>query len=208
VVRVALAVGLALLVAAIAVVLSRSPVTVAGTNSTPAYPATVSAPGGSSGCQPSGTLPQATSAIRVSIVANAGPRVTLKARSGSLVVAHGERDSGWGILENLSVPVNQVPRTIPNAEVCLAFGPAVVPVPINGAKVQVPVAGGGTRTATRFRVEYVRTRPRSWWSLAPTVARHIGLARAPSGTWIVYLVIAIMVAITALASRLVLQELR
>jgi hypothetical protein len=207
-VRAALAIGLLLAVLALGVVLSRSPLTVAGTNSTPAYPAVIAASGGSRGCQPSGTLPRGTSAIRVSTASNAGPRVTLQALSGARVLARGQRDAGWGFAESATVPVNHVPRTIPNTEICLAFGPAVGPIPINGAPVRVTTPGGGTREAVRFRIEYLRPGHASWWSMASSVARRMGFGHAPGGTWVVFFLIALMITVATLASRLVLRELR
>jgi hypothetical protein len=207
-VRAALAVGLLLAVAALAVVLTRSPPTVAGTNSTPVYPAVIAAKGDTRGCQPSGTLPGGTSAIRISFAANAGPKVTVEALSGGRVVTRGERDAGWGIAETVTVPVNQVPLTVPNTEICVALGPALGPVPINGAPVRITTPGGGTREAVRFRVEYLRPAHSSWWSMVSSVARRMGFGHAPGGTWIVFLLIAVMITVAVLASRLVLRELR
>jgi len=60
----------------------------------------------------------------------------------------------------------------------------------------------------RFRIEYLRAASSSWWSQALTVARRMGLGRSPGGTWIVAPMIALMVAAIAVASRLILRELR
>jgi hypothetical protein len=195
-------------VTAIAVVLTRSPPTVAGTNSTPADPAVIAAKGSTRGCQPSGTLPQGTSAIRISFASNAGPKVTVEALSGGRVITRGVRDAGWGIAETVTVPVNHVPLTVPNTEICISFGPAVGPIPINGAPVRVRTPAGGTREAVRFRVEYLRPGNTSWWSMASSVAHRVGFGHAPGGTWIVFLLIALMITVAVLASRLVLRELR
>jgi hypothetical protein len=203
-VRVALAVGLALLLAAIAVVLSQSPLTVAGTNGVVTNPRSLVVGGGSMVCAPAGTLPAGTSAIRLSVVGNAGPRVRLTARSGIETIASGERAAGWGIAESLTVPVNRVSAAMPNTEICLNFGPAVEPVAINGSPVRT-VAGG---EVPGFRVEYLQTGSKSWWSLASGVADRMGRGHAPSGTWIVFLLIALMIALAALVSWLVLRELR
>jgi hypothetical protein len=203
-VRVALAVGLVLLLVAVAVVLSQSPLTVAGTNSVVANPRTLVAPGRSTVCAPAGTIPAGTSAIRLSIVGNAGPHVKLTARSGIQPVASGERAAGWGIAESLTVPVNRASETAPNTEICLDFGPAVEPVAINGSLSRT-VAGGQVPT---FRVEYLQPGSNSWWSLASGVAQRMGWGHAPSGTWIVFLLIALMIAVAALAAQLVIRELR
>jgi hypothetical protein len=203
-VRVALAVGLGLLLVALAVVLSQSPLTVAGTNSVVANPHTLVARGGTMVCAPAGTLPAGTSAIRLSIVGNAGPHVKLTARSGIQTIASGERSAGWGIAESLTVPVNRVSEAAPNTEICLSFGPAVEPVAINGSLART--AGGGQ--VPSFRVEYLRPASSSWWSLASGVAQRMGWGHAPSGTWIVFLLIALMIAVAALAAWLVMRELR
>lgn len=204
--RVALAVGLAVAATAVGVVLSRSPLTVAGTNSIPANPAVASgAAEGSSLCQPSGTVPEGTTAIRISASANIGPRVTLKVLSGPLLITSGQRAAGWGVDETVTVPVKRVPRTIPAATICIAFGEGIEPVQINGART---TAGARTGEGLTLRVEYLRPRHSSWWSLAPSVASRMGLGHAPGGTWIVFLLMAIMITVAALASRLILRELR
>ena len=60
----------------------------------------------------------------------------------------------------------------------------------------------------RLRVEYLRPGAASWWSLAPEVARRMGLGRAPSGTWIALLVLVLMASIAAACARVILRELR
>jgi hypothetical protein len=57
-------------------------------------------------------------------------------------------------------------------------------------------------------MEYLRPGRKSWWSLASSVAHHMGLGHAASGTWIVFLVLALMLTVVILASRLALRELR
>jgi hypothetical protein len=207
-VAVALAVGLTLTVIALCVVLSGSPVTVVGTNSIPATPGVAYAKGGSSGCQLSGTLPAGTSAIRLSVSQNTGPRVTLKVFSGPTLIAQGERPAGWGIDESVTLPIKRVPRSIPNAQICLTFGQAIEPIEINGSVVRTQTPSGKSASGVRFRVEYLRPDHRSWWSLAGTVARLMGFGHAPSGTWIVFLLVALMITVATLASWLVLRELR
>jgi hypothetical protein len=207
-VLIALAVGLALVAIAIGVVLSRAPLAVIGTNAIPATRGVAFAKGGSSGCQEAGTVPAGTSAIRISASANTGPEVTLKVLSGSQVVTQGKRPAGWGINETVTVPVTRVPRTIPNAEVCLAFGQSLEPIEINGSTVRTTTPSGTSKTGVRLRIEYMRPAHQSWWSLVSDLARRMGFGHAPSGTWIVFLLLALSVAIVALASRLLVRELR
>jgi hypothetical protein len=205
---VALIVGLALVAIAIGVVLSRSPLEVAGTNSIHASSAIGYVGGGSSSCQPSGTIPQGTTAIRISASSNIGPNVTLEARSESSIVARGKRPAGWGIDETVTVPVARVAHAIPNAQICVVFGPVTEDVQINGVQLPATSVSGAPETNARFAVEYLRPGSSSWWSLASTVARRMGFGHAPSGTWIVFLLLALTIAIVALASRLLLRELR
>ena len=202
-----------LVATALGVVLSGSPLTVVGTNSISSR-FVGTANGGVSWCQMSGTLARGTSAIRISAAANTGPRVTVKVLSGAAVVTQGERDAGWGSDKTVTVPVKRVPRTIPNADICIAFGPAIEPIPIHGVlvqsrgvSVQRTTASGRTEGVARLRVEFLRGGHASWWSLAPSVARRMGLGHAPSGTWIVFVLIALMIMVTTLAARLVLREL-
>ncbi len=203
-VRLALAAGLTVTAITLAVVLLRSPLTVAGTNGVPANFAIAYINGSRVECQGSGTLPRGTTAIRVSLSANIGPRVSLKALSGSTVVTEGEREAGWGVDETVTVPVKRVPRTIHGARICTTIGSTPESIQVNGLQVRTPAGG----RAISLRMEYLRPGPSSWLSLASSVARHMGLARAPGGAWVAYLAIAVMIAVSALASRLVLWELR
>ncbi len=203
-VRLALAAGLAVTAAALGIVLSRPPLTaVAGSNGFPADPAVAFIRRGDVvNCQGSGTVPRGTEAIRVSLSANIGPRVSLKVLSGSTVVTEGERDAGWGADESVTVPVRRVPRSIPEAGICTTVGPVVEPIQINGA----PVRTAGGRHALWLRMEYLRPGPRSWLSLVASIANRMGIAHAPSGAWVAYLTIAVMFAVGLLATRLVLRE--
>jgi hypothetical protein len=207
-VQVALILGLALVAIAIGVVLSGSPLEVAGTNSIRASSTAGYLSGSSTTCQPSGTIPEGTTAIRISASQNIGPKVTLEARSGPSIVARGERPSGWGIDETVTVPVGRVAHAIPNANICAVFGPATEAIQINGVRLPTTMVNGAPETPVRFAVEYLQPGSSSWWSLASGVARRMGFGHAPSGTWIVFLLLALSITIVALASRLLLRELR
>jgi hypothetical protein len=201
-VRLALAMGLTVTAIALGLVLSQTPLVLAGTNGVPADPAVTYLRHGGILCQGGGTLPADTVAVRVSLSANAGPRVSLRALSGSRVVAEGERGAGWGTDETVTVPVARVPRTIRDTRVCATVAQAAEPIQVNGATVQT--AGG---EAVWLRLEYLRHGPTSWASLAASVAHRMGLAHAPGGTWVVFALIAAMVGVCVLASRLILSDL-
>jgi hypothetical protein len=199
--RIALAVGLALMAAAIAVTLSHRPLVGAGTNSIPPEGIIAVTRGSTSACERGEVLPAGTSAIRLWVTVNIGPRVTVTALSGSQVITQGTRGAGW-TGEVVTIPVKQVPRTIPNAQVCLTLGPAVEKIGLTGAHLASRSEG-----PTKVRIEYLRPGPRSWWSLASSVARRMGLGRAPSGTWIALIPLALMAAAVVLTSWLVLRQL-
>jgi hypothetical protein len=203
-VRLGLAAGLLVTAVALVVVLSRPPLVVAGTNNVTPHLAVTFINGNQTICQPGGTLPRGTEAIRVSLSANLGPSVGVQALSGSTVLTEGARDPGWGVDETVTVPVGHVARRTPNTRVCVNVGAAVEGIQVNGERV---VLSGG-RQPIWLRMEYMRPGHSSWLSLASSIASRMGLAHAPAGAWVAYLVIALMVAVAAIASRMVLRELR
>jgi len=206
--RVALAGGLALLAAAIAVVMLQSPLVLAGTNVVRPVNVTLgSVPGAGSACQTGETLPAGTTVIAVSLETTAGPRVAVTALSGGSVIAHGESASGW-IGKVVSIPVAPLKRTVRNVTICVSFAGAnelmlflgVRRPTRNPARSDVGVLPG------RLSIEYLRPGSSSWWSLALSVARRMGLGRALAGTWIVLLVAALMATSIVIASWLTLRE--
>ncbi len=206
-VRIALAVGLALLALAVAVVLSGSPPIVVGNNNVAAHEQAAFVGGGFHTCQTVPTLPRGTTAIRLSASANTGPRLTLTVRSQGRVIDRGERDAGWGVTETATVPIARVPRTLSGPQICIAFAQVIEPIQLNGTPVHTPSARGGREGAVMLRFEYLLPRHSSWWSLASSVAHRLGYGHVPSGTWVVIVVIALMIALAALAARLVLDEM-
>jgi len=201
-VRIALAAGLTVTAVALGIVLSGSPQAVAGGNGVPANLAVEHYFTSHAGCQAGGTVPQGTTAIRVSLSANIGPQVNLEVLSGGTLVSTGEHDAGWGVDETVTVPVRRVVRTVHNARICVTTGPVVEPLQINGTRVR-------TRTGevVLIRMEYLRPSSSSWLSLVPSVAHRMGLAHAPGGAWVAYMLIVLMATVVAVASRLVMREL-
>ncbi len=207
-VRVALGAGLTLLTVALGVVLSGSPLGVAGTNSVLAGAAAGTAAGGFSSCQAAGTLPRGTTAVRISASANTGPWVRVQVVSAGRVVTSGERGAGWGVTETVTVPLRPLPSPIDGAEICLRFGPVIEGIRLNGTPR--PRTGSGTtaRPPVLLRFEYLRPRRESWWSSALSIARRVGHERTPSGTWAFFLVLVLMIGVVALVLRAALRELR
>ena len=207
-VKVALAVGLALTALSAGVVLSHSPLVVAATNSIPADGIGEDARSGVPICQSNEILPAGTSAIRVSLATNTGPKLSLEALVGSRVITYGQRAAGWGTAETVTVHVKRVSHTTRDVNICITPGPILEPVEIQGAIVGTDTGESHTTPTSRFRIEYLRSGHRSWWSLATSVARRLGLGHAPSGTWIVLLLLALMAVVTTMTSWTILRELR
>lgn len=207
-VRIAFASGLILGVAILAITLSHAPITVARVNGRQ-HVVLGSFRRSAAVCQANEVLPRHTSAIRLQMFASTGPRVTLAVLAQGHVIAHGERGSGWtgGVV---TVPVSQSPTTRSGVTLCFALflngdeGVSYTGERTNGAisahERTGPLPG-------RIRAEYLRSGRSSWWSLMLPVARRMGLGHAGSGTWSVLLVVALMVGVVLLSSRVVLREL-
>ncbi len=207
-VAITLAVGLTLMMLAIVVVLAGSPVTVAGTNSVPPTVNLELEKGDVSSCQPAGTLPRGTSAIRIAIEARAvGPAVTARVFSGSRLLTEGRQAGGWGAAPTVTVPVRALAHAFNDARICTIVGPTVEPFRFRGTMRHTPTTNAVKLQDITLRMEYLRPDQKSWWSLASSVAYHMGLGRAASGTWIVFLALALMLVVAVLASRLALEEL-
>ncbi len=209
--RVALAGGLALTTIAAAIVLSGSPQVLTGSDAVDAaiYPPLASVSGGGSGCQAGETVPAGSSAIRLSLEASAGPRVAVAVHSGTTVIARGESAPGW-LGRVVTVPVESIDRTVHRATVCFSFTGANERVSLLGVRTspQNAARSGARALPGRIAIEYLRAGSSSWWSLAPSVARRLGLGRAWAGTWVALMVAALMATGIALASWVALREAR
>jgi hypothetical protein len=206
--RIALAGGLLLMALALGVTLSRPPVVVAGTDEIATGEHVEVDRGDVGDCQRGGTLPQGTTAIRLALETIAvGPRVEVKALSGTRVVTQGERAAGWGITQSVTVPVRRVARAEPNVVLCVSVGPTVEPFRARGALLRQGAAGGHSLNEIDLRAEYLRPGSSSWLSLASVIAGRMGVGNATHGAWIAFLVLALMVAVIALISLQTLRDL-
>jgi hypothetical protein len=210
-VQLALGAGLTLLALAIGLTLSRSPATVAATNKPHGRQETPisSTRRPTRYCQTGETLPRGTSAIRISLGASIGPRVSVLVSAGGRAIASGEQDSGWtGWV--LAVPVSPLSHTVAGVTICASFAPAHETVVLFGERTPAAIAAraGGQPTQGRMWIEYLRPGTRSWASLTSSVVRDMGFGRAWSGRGIAFVVLALLTAVAILASRLVLTEMR
>jgi hypothetical protein len=209
--RVALVAGLALVLAAIGLTLSRSPVSVAGTNRSAGRVEELigSTLKSSEYCQSGETLPRGTSAIRVWMDAAAGPHVKVVVLARGRPVTSGQRGSNW-IGGSVTVPVKPLPDTVGDATVCVSFPLRYEEIIFQGNPSSPATAAhdGSHRLKGRIWMEYLRPGTRTWASMLAEVARRVSFGRALTGTWVVLLLLALVCAIAGLASSLVLRELR
>ena len=200
-----LGVGLALTAGAIGVTLAKSPLSVAGTNSVASPDSSGSIAGNSNLCVRGDTIPRDTVAIRIPFMANVGPEVSVRVMDGSRVSTSGARAAGWGISESVTVPVARLADAVHDARVCVHVGSIEPYLVVNGT-LEASGSSAAQAGAEGLRLEYLRPAERSWWSLAPSIAEHLGLGHAAAGTWIVFLLLALMLVVALLASRLALGK--
>lgn len=207
-VKITLATGALLSIAAVGILLSHSPIAVAGVN-TAQHNLISSTYDRTSACQSNETLPRETSAIRLRVYDFTGPRVTVSVLAHGHVIASGERESGWtgGVV---TIPVKGPSKAISGVQLCFTLylsGDEVtqfIGEPTTGARAARVSEG---TLPGRVRVEYLRPSSSSWWSLVPEVARRMGLGHAGSGTWSVLLVAALMGCVALAGSRLIFKEM-
>ena len=190
--------------AGLAATLAQRPLIVAGTNAVEDRGVIARSKGNDSICQEGEVLPRGTTAVRLWIAANIKPSVSVAAFSGSRLVTMGSEEGSW-LGKVGTVPVAPVPRRIAGAQLCFSIGPAVEDVYLFGGPAPNPLQG---EARGKVRIEYLRPGPRSWWSLAHSVAQRIGFGRWPAGAWVALLPLALMGMATALASWTILRQPR
>lgn len=210
-VRVVLAVGLTLIVITLIVALSRAPLTLAGANDV--RPA--SKLGRTTGtryayaCQARETLPPNTSAVRLSLFAVVGPKMTVSMWLGSHQITSGTRGAGW-VGSVVTVPLKPLPDAHFPVKLCFRLSSINGPIQVIGQETPPAVAAvsNGEPLAGRIRVEYLRPGTRSWLSLASDITRRMGFGHAASGAWDLLLVIALAAAVVTLSTLLAARRLR
>jgi hypothetical protein len=208
-VTVVIALALAIITAALGYTVSRSPITVASVRNAGAVQILVTARK-LSACQAGEALPGGTSAIRLAMFAYTGPRVTVQVREQGSVITSGEAQAGW-TGGSVTVPVRSLSTSLPAVDVCFtAFLNGNEKLHLRGEQTSDEIAArsNGEPLSGRMRVEYMRPGRSSWLSLAPEVARRMGLGRAASGTGNVIFVAIVMAAVGLLSLRLLSRELR
>jgi hypothetical protein len=208
-VKVALAIGLTLIAITLAVLLAHAPATLARTNGVTPEGTVATIRGRTSICQTGEVLPRGTSAVVAWLEASIGPRVTVALSAGGHVLATGERTSGW-TGASVTIALAPMARTIAGVTACFRFAAINETVTVRGlaSNAVASATSNGRRLGGQMRLEYLRPGRRSWWSMASAIAGHMGLGRVPSGRWAVIVACALAATIVALASGVLLRELR
>lgn len=207
-IRVALAVGLALIALAFVVALAHAPLTVALRGVATEH-TLVGTTKPASACQANETLPRDTITIRLGLTSALGPKVTVRVLDGSRVVTRGTVSPGWSGA-SVMVPVKPVSRTLAPIEVCFAMTQMNGKIAMRGTPTRRALAAKTTEGPLpgRMGIEYLRPGGGSWWSRVTAVARRLGLGHAASGAWNALLVMALVTTLIALSSWLVVKEIR
>jgi hypothetical protein len=207
---VSLVLGLALIAVAIVLIPTRAPLAVAGTNGVSGknYIELEEQRHKLSTCQPAGTIPQGTSAIRLGIEGiYYSPGVTVKIVKGSDTIAEGGQIAGGPAIPNVTVAVKRFAQTTQGARVCTFVSPAVGAIRFYGTPKQSSSHLTNQLQQATLQMDYLRPGSKSWWSFASPIAKHLGLGRAPSGSGVAFLVLILMLVLVAITARLTLKEL-
>jgi hypothetical protein len=224
-VAITLAVGVVLLGAASAVALTRSPPRVARVGEPTGDTSDVplgKVLGDITICQPGEVLPAGVSGIRIGMWAFYGAKMHVRVYSGSRILTEGSRGPNW-TSTSVTVPVKPVAHKTSGVTVCIGIGPnsqPLLPLGVSTPEGQRASATLGVSSPTpaaaarshallggKIGMEYLTAGQGSWWSRISSVAEHMGLGRSYSGTWIAFVVAALMAAVGVLAVRLTLRVL-
>ena len=208
-VRVAVAVGLGLLLAGLLAAGLRHPDELARSNGVTPEGEFASAVARVRFCQSGEAIPRGSTAIVAWLGAFTGPRVSVQASEGGHLVGHGEHGSGW-TGRSVTIALAQPSRALAHATVCFSVAPRdeVVTALGNGAKGAARLTVNGKPTPGRMTLEYLRPGRRTWLSHAAAIARHLGLGRLPSGTWAPIFAVLLMAAAVVVLVRSLLDRSR
>jgi len=195
---VTLAVGLALLAAALAATLSHAAKRRTATNDVITTVAFAAVGPGTTICQRGERIPSGTGAIRVTLegARGAATRFSLTLSERGAIVASSRTVAGQEGAGIVRIPLAQPLRREVTGSVCVGVLPDGSPAAqyrllgapsdlADGTRVDgAPVAG-------RLRLEFLAAGGGSWWSFAPTVARRMGLGHAWSGPTVALLALAL-----------------
>ena len=207
-VRVTVLAGLVAIATGVAIVLSGSPVAVAGGNG-PVKAALESASTRVAACQSGEVVPAGTSAVRLHVFASLGPLVDVRLMRNGTVIARGQTGPGW-TGHVVTVPFAKQARTLTGVTLCFDIhvnGYETIEFSGAAAKGQRAAHFPGGQLPGFVSVEYLRPSKTSWWSLLTPTARRMGLGHAGTGTWGVLLILVLMAGVVAVSVRVLGREL-
>jgi hypothetical protein len=211
---VTLAASLAVLVLVLVLALSDRDVHLAGTNNVfDRFPVGALNPGDEL-CEQHELVPAAAAAVRFSVAPGSGaPGGGLRVRvldDGGRVVSRGRRAGGW-VGDSVDVPIDALPRTLADAQVCVENLSAPT-LTLRGYGVAPPRLGfrlRGDQVDQQIRIAYLRAEPESWWSVAGVVAHRMGLGKGELfGGWVAFAWLACLLGMGGVVVSLVLRGAR
>lgn len=207
---VSLAVGLTLIAFAVVLIPTGAPLTVAAGNAVPGknYIELEEQRRELSTCQPAGTIPRGTTAIRLDIEGiYYSPGVRVKVSKGSETLAEGSEIAGGPAIPNVTVAVKRFDRAVQGARVCTFVSPTIGAVRFYGTPKRSTGKLANPLQQATLHMDYMHPGDKSWWSFASPIAKHMGLGRAPSGGGVALLVVVLVLGLVAITARLTLKEL-
>ncbi len=212
--RVVVGVGVLVIVAFFAVLLTQRGWRISGTDMTPDREPVALLGGGQQACEGQETLPGDTAALQLEIeVSGAGPPLsaTITGRDGA-TLARGRLAPGWhgGAVR---IPVTHVSTTTEGVRVCVrddAPSHGGRTIDLGGQSYDLGLnseVAGKLDENMRIRIDYLRPRRESWFQLAPTIVGRFSLGKSDllrHWAWVALLVL--MLGCVGLAVRTIVSE--
>jgi hypothetical protein len=198
-------------IAVLVVALSDRDVHLAGTNNVfDRFPVADLRPGDEL-CEQFETVPADAAVVRFSAEpGTAGAALAVRVLGEGRLVSSGARPGGWEGW-SVDIPIDQVPRTVSRAQVCV-MNRGDSALTLRGYGIDPARLGfrlRGEQVDQQVRIAYVRAEPESWWAMAGVVAHRMGLGRGELfGGWVAFAWLAGVLAMGAVAVRLVLRGAR
>jgi len=202
---IAIAFGLALgvLLLVVVVLLSQHGRRLAGTNNIYDRYTVVRLAAGGETCDHEETIPAGTAFVRLTVdPAGMGAPLTVQLRDASdRVLARGRLAGGWSG-QRVDIPVPEVRRTLPDANVCIAAAGKLWLRGYSAGDVRKGTDTNGKSSPDSIRLAYVRAGSETWWSILPAVAHRMGLDRGRlfDGTWMFLAWVALLLALAAVVT--------
>ena len=214
-VRVALAVAVLIVLAALILDMSGRAPRTAGSDHYGPLVYNLTFPTGTRICQPlPSPLPADAAAVRMTVGSAGRPLPSLTVRflgAGGRIVDEGQL--ARGAREGpVAVPLRRPHPAGEAVEACIRVGSAQVPIAIAGEGVPLSPAServNGVPTYARTSLTYLRAGRESWWQLLPTLDERLGLGKAPIfGSWLLPLCAVGLLAVWVVTLRLLAAQLQ